>query len=86
MTAEVEHLLESLLELSQEERAAVAAVLVDSLQQGASEEIEAAWIAEAKRRLERVRSGESTPIATEAVEHELDEIVARASEASRAVG
>ena len=54
MTAEVENLLDKLLELPAEDRAAVAAVLTDSLQQGPSEEIEAAWIAEAKRRLERV--------------------------------
>lgn len=78
MTAEVEHLLETLLQLPQEDRAAVAAVLTDSLEQGSLEEIDAAWIEEAKRRLERIRSGESTPVPAGVVDRELDEIVARA--------
>ena len=83
MTAEVEHLLDVLLELSSEDRAEVAVVLIDSLQQIPSEEIEAAWIVEAKRRLESIRRGESTPATTEVVEQELDEIVAMASKTPR---
>lgn len=86
MTSDAEHILELLLELPQEDRAAVAAVLTDSLPQGASEEIERAWVEEAKRRLERVRSGQSVPIATEFVEQELEEIVAHAHAGERAAG
>lgn len=35
---------------------------MDSVGDGSSAEIEAAWIAEAKRRLEAVERGESTPV------------------------
>ncbi len=37
--------------------------------------LEAAWIAEAKRRLEDVRSGKSKLIPSEEVERELEEII-----------
>jgi putative addiction module component (TIGR02574 family) len=45
------------------ERAELAAILTDSIGDGSSpEEIEAAWIAEAKRRLAAVERGEITPV------------------------
>lgn len=86
MIAEVEHLLDARLGLPTQERAPVAAVSTDSLQHSPRGCIEAAWIEEARRRLERMRTGESTPVTTEVVEHELDEIVARSFEANRAAG
>lgn len=86
VTANVERLLDTLLQLPQEDRAAVAAVLTDSLEQGPPEEIEAAWIEEAKQRLERIRSNQATPVPSAVVEQELDEIVARATTTTRAAG
>lgn len=86
MTTEAEHLLDELLRLPQDDRLAIAAILADSIQLEPTAEIEASWIAEAKRRLKAVRSGQSTTIPTEATEDELDAIVARASQTTRAVG
>ncbi|MCX4239246.1 addiction module protein [Paraliomyxa miuraensis] len=86
MTADTEQLLDELLQLPQDERAAIATILADSIQHQATSDIEASWIAEAKGRLESVRAGESTTIPTEVVEDELDAIVTRASQATRATG
>ena len=72
MTAEAERLLEAALKLPDDERAQLAVILVDSIGEGASEaEIETEWIAEAKRRLEDVRSGKSATIAWEDVDRKL---------------
>lgn len=79
MTTDAEHLLDELLRLPQEDRATISAILADSLQTETTAVIEASWIAEAKRRLEAVRAGESMTIPTETVEDELDAIVARAN-------
>ena len=47
------------MKLPQSERAALAAILADSIGDGSSpEEIEASWIAEAKRRAEAIDRGE----------------------------
>lgn len=47
------------MRLQESERAALAAILVDSIGDGSSPaEIEAAWIAEAKRRAEAIDRGE----------------------------
>jgi putative addiction module component (TIGR02574 family) len=76
VTAEAERLLEEALALPDAERAELAAILTDSIGDGSSPaEIEAAWIAEAKRRLESIRSGKSETAAWEDVERELDEII-----------
>lgn len=86
MTTDAEHLLDELLQLPQDDRATIAAMLADALRHETTAIIEASWIAEAKRRLDAVRAGESTTILTERVEDELDAIVARATQATRAAG
>lgn len=77
LTAEAERLLEAALNLSDAERAEFAAILADSIGDGHTDaELEAAWIAEAKRRLENIRSGKSHTVPSEEVEAELDAIIA----------
>lgn len=77
MTAEAQRLLEAALNLPDAERAELAAILADSIGDGHTEaELEAAWIAEAKRRLEDIRSGKSRTVPSEEVEAELDAIIA----------
>jgi putative addiction module component (TIGR02574 family) len=72
VTAEAERVLEAALKLDDAERAQLAAVLADSIGHGASEaELEAAWLAEAKRRLEDVRSGKTETIPWEDVSRKL---------------
>lgn len=76
MTAEAERLLQAAMKLPDAERAELAAILADSVGDGSSEaEIEAAWIAEAKRRLEDIRSGKSKPVPSEEVERELEDLL-----------
>lgn len=76
MTTEAEHLLDELLQLPQDDRLAIAAVLADSVQHELTADVEASWIAEAKHRLQAVREGRSTTVPTA--------IVAQASRATRA--
>jgi putative addiction module component (TIGR02574 family) len=69
---EAERILEAAMKLSDGERAELAAILADSIGDGHSEEeIEAAWIAEAKRRLEDIRSGKSKTVPWEEVRGKL---------------
>jgi putative addiction module component (TIGR02574 family) len=71
--------------LPEDERAELAAILVDSIGDGRSEtEVDAAWLAEAKRRLEAVRSGQATLVPTEEVERELEDLLLDAPETRRA--
>ena len=59
MSDEARRILAAALKLPQSERAAIAAILVDCMGDGSSsEEIEASWIAEAKRRAEAIDRGE----------------------------
>jgi putative addiction module component (TIGR02574 family) len=68
---EASRILDAALELPEAERAELAAILMDSIGDGSSpEEIQAAWIAEAKRRLAAIERGESTPVP-------LDDMMAR---------
>ena len=72
VTAEAERLLEAALKLPDAERAELAAILADSIGDGASEaELQAAWVAEAKRRLADIRSGRSQSIPWEQVQRKL---------------
>jgi len=76
VTAEAERLLEAALNLPDAERAELAAILTDSIGGKSSDaEIDAAWIAEAKRRLEDIRSGRSQTVPWEEVERELEEVI-----------
>jgi putative addiction module component (TIGR02574 family) len=86
VTTDAEHLLDELLQLPQDDRLAIAAILADSVQHESIADIEASWIAEAKRRLQAVREGRSTTVPTAPVVAALHAIVARASQATRAAG
>lgn len=86
VTREAERLLDAAMDLPEDERAELAAILSESVGRGSSfDKIEAEWIAEAKRRLEDVRAGRATTIPSEDVERELEEIIA-ARETKRVAG
>ena len=73
------------MSLPEDERAELAAILLDSVGDGRSEaDIDAAWLAEAKRRLAAVRAGRATLIPTEDVERELEALIVDAPAARRA--
>lgn len=57
MTAKAKKILEEALELSPEERADLAATLLDSLEEGEDEGVEEAWAQEIARRIQEVESG-----------------------------
>lgn len=57
MNARVDHVLEDVLRLSAEERSAVAAALIDSLETGEEGSVAEAWRTELLRRREELRSG-----------------------------
>jgi putative addiction module component (TIGR02574 family) len=57
MNARVDHLLEDALQLSAEERSAVAAALIDSLEGTEEASLPEAWRAELLRRRDVLRSG-----------------------------
>ena len=74
MTAEAERILEAALDFPDAERAELAAILIESIGGGSPDaDVEAAWIAEAKRRLEDVRSVKSETVPWADVERELEE-------------
>jgi putative addiction module component (TIGR02574 family) len=62
MVADPVKLLEEALKLSPEARAALAASLLESLDEGVDEDAEAAWAVEVTRRLHELDSGAVTPI------------------------
>ncbi|MFO7563444.1 MAG: addiction module protein [Enhygromyxa sp.] len=71
--------------MPEDERAELAAILVDSIGDGRPQtEIDAAWLAEAKRRLDALRSGRATLVPSEEVERELEDLIHDAPEARRA--
>jgi putative addiction module component (TIGR02574 family) len=57
MNARVDHVLEDVLRLSAEERSAVAAALIDSLETGEEASVTEAWRTELLLRREQLRSG-----------------------------
>jgi len=57
MSARVDHVLEDVLRLSAEERSAVAAALIDSLETGDEGSVAVAWRAELLRRRDELRAG-----------------------------
>jgi putative addiction module component (TIGR02574 family) len=84
LTTSTQTVLDAAMELPEDERAELAAILVDSIGDGRPEaEVDAAWLAEARRRLEAVRAGRATLIATEDVERELEALIDDASETRR---
>lgn len=56
MGEEAEEILKRALKLSASDRARVAAELIASVEMDANPDIEAAWVAEIERRIERVRT------------------------------
>lgn len=62
MTTDPATLLKEALKLSPEARAALAASLLESLDDGVDEDAEAAWAAEVAKRLHELDSGAVTPI------------------------
>jgi putative addiction module component (TIGR02574 family) len=62
MTPDPRKLLEEALKLSPEARAALAASLLESLDDGVDEDAEAAWAAEIAKRIRELDSGTVTPI------------------------
>ena len=63
MTRQASEILDAALELSRAERAEIAAILADSVGDDATpEDIDAAWLAEAKRRLAAYDRGETKAV------------------------
>jgi putative addiction module component (TIGR02574 family) len=62
MTGSWEAILESALRLPEAERAALAVRLIDSLDPGADEDVEAAWGEEIRRRVDDLTQGRVQPI------------------------
>ncbi len=60
--SDLEKVLVAALRLSSEERAAVAAELIQSLDEQATEDVESAWAEEIQQRLADVDAGVVTPI------------------------
>lgn len=58
MTQNVARLLHEALRLPESERGELAVHLIDSLDPGAEEGVEAAWSAEIQKRLEELRTGQ----------------------------
>ena len=57
MDTQAEHGLQSALSLNPNDRAEIAATLIQSLDEGTDEDIEAAWAEEIKRRVESIDKG-----------------------------
>jgi putative addiction module component (TIGR02574 family) len=63
MSAEANQLFEKALALSTEDRGAIAAFLIESLDEGEPDlDVEEAWQHEVARRMEEIRSGKAEPI------------------------
>jgi putative addiction module component (TIGR02574 family) len=63
VTDEASRILDAALQLTDSERAEIAAILTDSIGDGSSpEEVQASWLAEAKRRLAAYERGETTAV------------------------
>lgn len=77
MSDEIETILAAALRLSREERVQLAVLLTDFVEDASSEEIENAWLIEAKRRLEEVRAGRMRTIPAEEVERKLWDMLER---------
>ena len=78
MTDEAKRILEAALRLPEAERAALAAMLEDSIRGESCSEIDAAWLDEAERRREEVRSGRAQLVPWRDVRREMFEMLERA--------
>lgn len=87
MTDQASRILEAALQLPEDERAQLAAILTDSVGDGSSpEEIEAAWIAEAKRRSVAIERGEMELVDSDEMMARLRARVRRARERYASTG
>ncbi len=78
-------LYEAAMKLSDSDRAELLALLIDSEGDGSSqEEIDASWIAEAKRRLEDIRAGRSETVPYQEVVSKARALIEQARRARRA--
>jgi putative addiction module component (TIGR02574 family) len=83
MTDDAKRIFEAALRLPEAERAVLAVALEDSIGDGApAEEIDEAWLDEAKRRREEIRSGEAQLVPWQDVRGEMFEMVERARDKS----
>lgn len=78
MSDPTEHVFDAAFKLPRDARAELAAMLADSADETdeSPEAIEAAWLAEAKRRLAQVDAGDAELFTLEDVEAELLEVIA----------
>jgi putative addiction module component (TIGR02574 family) len=83
MDAEVLRLYDTVMSLSKADRAELLAILLDSEGDGSTqEELDAAWSAEVRRRMEEIESGRVQPIPVEDVLRESREILEQAKRSS----
>jgi putative addiction module component (TIGR02574 family) len=59
MSGSIEHLKSELLQLPTDQRAELAHVLIDSLDEDMDADVEAAWDSEVARRMEQIDRGEA---------------------------
>ncbi|WP_437291527.1 addiction module protein [Sorangium sp. So ce406] len=62
MTFPAEELLDEAMKLPESERRVLALRLLESVGDESSEEVERAWVEEARERLDDIRSGRSRPV------------------------
>lgn len=87
VTDEASRILDAALKLPSAERAELAAILTDSISDGSSpEQIEAAWLAEAKRRAAAIDRGELELVDSEEMMARLRARVRRGRERQAATG
>ena len=77
MPLTLDQLAEQAMQLPASSRALLAERMVESLDAGERDEVERAWVAEALRRRDEVRSGRVQPIAGEQVLAEVRNAVGR---------
>ena len=61
MNARIDHLLQEVLILPADERSALAAALIDSLEEATDDAVSEAWRLELQSRRQRLRAGVSLP-------------------------
>jgi putative addiction module component (TIGR02574 family) len=78
MSSEAKSVLHAALALPAHEREMLIDSLEESLDEGTAEEIEKAWIDEARRRLADIDRGEATPVSAESTLATMDAVIERA--------
>lgn len=71
MAEAARQLIESIKDLSVKERAEMAQMLINSLEDEAETGVDEAWMSEAQARLEQVRSGEVAPVTWDSIKKDL---------------